>query len=139
MICNPIGTAHSGTTVFTSNTKIKILELTEFVNLKTVGRYFVNGCNNLEEVYLPSSLTTIGDYAFVGTQKVKKFYCYAQTAPALGNRVFANTQPTSMGYNTRTQNNAFHVPVNATGYDAGEYSTALISRANCGFTIYYDL
>ena len=141
MYSHSIGTATSGSTVFTDNTKITTFkELIYFVNVKTFGRYFVAGCSNLTEIHIPASVTTFGTYAFVNTPKMKKIYCYPATAPATNTGTFANATSSSMGYDGRNAGaNEFHVPVGATGYDSGLYSSRLQNTSYCGFTVIYDL
>lgn len=139
---NSIGTANtSATTVFTGNTLIKTFkELVYFVNLKTLGRYFVGNCSNLTEIHIPSSVTRIGSYAFHNAIRMKKVLCYPLSAPNTDVAIFGNTSQSSMGYNGRTsRTNEFHVPVVSTGYEQGDYSSRLQSTSYCGFRVIYDL
>ena len=136
----------SSTTVFTNNKLItKFTELRYFVNLQTCGRHFVNGCSNLTEIVIPPSVIRFGNGAFQSTQKLTKFYCYPKAAPAYNDNgaIFSAATATAMGYNTRnTGNNEFHVPVDATGYELGQYGSSgsrLLSTSYCGFHIVYDL
>lgn len=136
----------SSTTVFTNNKLItKFTELRYFVNLQTCGRAFVQGCSNLTEIVIPPSVLRFGNGAFQNTQKLTKFYCYPEAAPAYNDNgaIFAASMASSMGYNTRnTGNNEFHVPVDATGYELGQYGSSgsrLLSTSYCGFHIVYDL
>lgn len=136
----------SSTTVFTNNKLItKFTELRYFINLQTCGRAFVQGCSNLTEIVIPPSVIRFGNGAFQNTQKLTKFYCYPKAAPAYNDNgaIFAATMASSMGYNTRnTGNNEFHVPIDATGYELGQYGSSgsrLLSTSYCGFHIVYDL
>lgn len=140
--CNPIGTANtSSTTVFTNNNRITAFrELEFFVNLKTLGRYFVYGCSNLKELHIPASVATIGNGAFLNTPRLEQVYCYPIQAPSLGVNVFSRQADQSMGYYTRgAGTNGFHVPAVATGYNSGLYGSTLQDTSLCGFTIIYDL
>ena len=137
-----IGTANTtSTTVFTNNTNIKSFkELIFFVNLKTLGRRFVYGCSNLTEIWIPSSVTVIGNHCFANTIRLVKVRFYPTTAPEARTEVFSSSQAQSMGYNTRAAGtNEFHVPFGATGYNTGQYSDPLKNTNRCGFTVIYDL
>ena len=139
---NPIGTANTtSTTVFTNNTNIKSFkELIFFVNLKTLGRRFVYGCSYLTEIWIPSSVTVIGNHCFANTIRLVKVRFYPTTAPEARTDVFSSSQAQSMGYNTRAAGtNEFHVPFGATGYNTGQYSDPLKNTNRCGFTVIYDL
>ena len=54
---------------------------------------------------MPSSVTSIGSYAFGYSQNLSTINCLATTAPSLGSGAFAYTG-----------NGTIHVPVGATGY-----------------------
>lgn len=142
-LVSSIGTANTtSTTVFTNNTKITTFkELIYFTNLVTLGRYFVYGCSALTVLYVPSTVTTIGNGAFQGAIRLRNLRFYPNSAPSLGSNAFGSTTvSTATGYNTRNEGtNEFHVPVDATGYNSGLYSSRLQNVSYCGFTVIYDL
>ena len=128
--------------MFTNNNIItSFKELIYFVNLKTLGRYFVYGCSALTVLYVPSTVTTIGNGAFQGAIRLRNLRFYPDSAPSLGSNAFGSTTvSTATGYNTRNEGtNEFHVPVDATGYNSGLYSSRLQNVSYCGFTVIYDL
>ena len=67
------------------------------VDLRGTGLTTISGnafmyCRNLEEVYIPSTISsTIAAAAFNGCSKLGKFVILATTPPSLGPNVFANT------------------------------------------------
>lgn len=114
--------------------------MVHFKNCKTLGRRFVYGCSYLTEVWIPSSVTVIGNHSFANTIRLVKVRFYPATAPEAKTEVFSSAQAQTMGYNTRSAGvNEFHVPVDATGYDTGQYSDPLQNTSRCGFTVIYDL
>ena len=134
----------SSSTVFTNNTKIVTFrELIYFSKLKTMGRSFVSGCNQLTEIWIPASVNHIGNGAFASAVRLKKILCYPQTVPVTADNgyIFGNASYTATGYNTRNQGiNEFHVPVGAVGYDKSwAHYPKLIDTSYCGFTVIYDL
>ena len=93
--------------------------------------------SSYEEVTLPSTTTQINSNAINGAN-VTKLYCYATVAPTLQNNAFGGTGNKGLGYNTKDSGiNELHVPIGATGYDTGQWSTQLVD--NLGFTLIYDL
>lgn len=78
-------------TWFKGNTAIKTFkELQYFTSITELGDYSLNdsgspfaGCSNLEVVYLPNSLTYIGNYVFNNCDKMANIVCYAVTPPRL--------------------------------------------------------
>ena len=78
-------------TWFQSNTKItSFKELQYFTSITKLGDYNLNyggatfyQCSNLKVVYLPSSLSSIGNYVFYQCGKLTKIVCHAITPPSL--------------------------------------------------------
>ena len=129
--------------MFINNTKITTFkELVYFKNLVTLGRAFVSGCSQLRELWIPATVNRFGNGAFASTPRLVKILCYPKTAPAYADNgyIFGSASATSTGHNTRNAGtNEFHVPVGATGYDSGLYSSRLQNTSYCGFTVIYDL
>lgn len=130
-------TYHSGIFRFCS----KLKSLTFGANYTSVGQELCENCTSLTEISIPSNVTVIRDDAFRGCTNLKTIYCYAKTAPSLGdgNKGLGYIyDPSSIvGYNTRdTGENILYVPQGATGYDSGTWYQ-VISKSK--FTVSYTL
>lgn len=74
-----------------------------FPVLETVGDYAFNMCANLQEVYLPLSLSEIGENAFYMDDKLSSVYSFSQYPPILSENAFSEISP----------NAALYVPISA--------------------------
>ena len=85
------------------------------------------------ELTFPSTATVLSDFlTHTGCANVTKIYCYAVTAPTAYGYTFSG-----VGNNTKDSGtNELHVPVGATGYDAGQWANLVNNK---GFTLIYDL
>ena len=89
----------------------------------------------LKEITFPSTATSIANYAMHGdngAKNLEKIYCYAMTAPTTYAYTFTNAADNTKDSGT----NELHVPVGATGYDAGQWANLVNNK---GFTLIYDL
>ena len=116
------------------NTAIKELHIPEGVT--KLNGHTCNTCKSLEKVVLPSTLTSIDAYEFPDCSSLKEIVCKAVIAPTTGTRPFGFNSYDYTGVNTAsTGENMLLVPVNATGYDAGEWLDPLCAAGKCGFTL----
>ena len=64
---------------------------------KTIGNYaFYNVCQDIDTMFLPSSITYLGDYAMAGMTGMKVLQTNASEVPALGNEVWAGVDQASI-------------------------------------------
>ena len=73
----------------------------------TIGNYAVNGCSDLTNITIPNSVTTIGSFAFGLCTGLTSITSLATTAPAIEDETF---------YNINT-GGTLYVPSGSTGYD----------------------
>lgn len=100
-LINP-GSLPSGYQSFNANDNITSIDLTGATNLQNIGdRAFINSKYIVGELYLPSSLVSIGEKALRNSQFTKVYVNRAVTEVVEGNTVF-----TSDGY-TNIANDAF--------------------------------
>lgn len=97
------------------------------------GQYCLSLQGGLEEITFPATSTQLANYlTHTSCTNVTKIYCYAMTAPTAYAYTFTN-----VGDNTKDSGtNELHVPVGATGYDAGQWANLVNNK---GFTLIYDL
>ena len=116
------------------NTGLKELHIPEGVT--KLNGHTCNACKSLEKVVLPSTLSALGAYEFPDCSSLKEIVCKAVIAPTTGTRPFGFNSYDYTGVNTAsTGENILLVPVNATGYDAGEWLDPLCAADKCGFTL----
>lgn len=106
----------------------------------TLPQYTMSG-SVLIEGTIPSTVTQLSAYS-INCANMTKIYCYATVAPDAARAAFGcyyeNNPTGGTGYNTRTDGvNELHVPIGATGYDSGRWSSELVGAL--GFTVIYDL
>ena len=103
-----------------------------------IGGQYCLSSRAFREVTFPSTTTNIPNYCMHNSSvNVNKIYCYAMTAPTTYAYTFGGSGAQAVGYNNKDAGtNELHVPVGATGYDAGQWAVLVNSL---GFTIYYDL
>lgn len=95
--------------------------------------YMFYNCSGLKSIVLPETVSYLGYYMFRGCTNVKRFIIKAKTAPTLyGNYTFGYSSDW-LGYNYRTESNAFYIPHGATGYDTTTWTNYLFSTSYCGF------
>ena len=104
----------------------------------TLGNYSFCNCYHLTSIVLPSTLKTVGIGSFAGATKLSSITSNAVTAPtANGSDAFGKTTSNYTGresYNTGA--NKLRIPLNATGYETGQWLSPLQSTSLCGFTIH---
>lgn len=107
----------------------------------TLGNYSFCNCYHLTSIVLPSTLKTVGLGSFAGATKLSSITSNAVTAPtANGSDAFGKTTSNYTGRETySTGNNKLRIPLNASGYDAGQWLDPLQNASKCGFTIHGKL
>lgn len=97
--------------------------------------------SGIEEIDIPSSVSSIGSEAFYGCLALKKITVRRATAPSVGGAGhFGSNETSYTGRNTyNTGENILYVPQGATGYDTGYWLDPLQNAEKCGFTISYTL
>ena len=107
----------------------------------TLGNYSFCNCYYLTSVVLPSTLKTVGLGSFAGVTKLSSITSNAATAPtANGSDAFGKTTSNYTGRETyNTGNNKLRIPLNASGYDAGQWLDPLQNASKCGFSIHGKL
>ena len=62
----------------------------------SVGKYAFAMMTQMVTASLPSTITTIGDYSFMGTTSLQSLVCFATTPPTIGKSTFSRTNSTSL-------------------------------------------
>ena len=94
----------------------------------------------MKSITLPSTLATIGNYAFSYCYNLADIYCKLSAAPTVSAQTFGNNTSTYTGranYNKKT--NMLHIPAGATGYNASYWNSPLCNASYCGFTRVEDV
>ena len=107
----------------------------------TLGNYSFCNCYHLASIVLPSTLKTVGLGSFAGATKLSSITSNAVTAPiANGSDAFGKTTSNYTGRDTyNTGNNRLRIPLNASGYDAGQWLDPLQNVSKGGFSIHGKL
>lgn len=92
-------------------------------------------CYYLTEISLPSTLTSIGAYAFYYCQRLATIRSNRLTAPTVQSTTFGNSNTYYTGRSSYSAGtNRLYVLPGATGYDSSYWADPLCSSAKCGFT-----
>lgn len=107
----------------------------------TLGNYSFCNCYHLTSIVLPSTLKTVGLGSFAGATKLSSITSNAVTAPtANGSDAFGKTTSNYTGRETyNTGNNRLRIPLNASGYDTGQWLDPLQNASKGGFSIHGKL
>lgn len=131
------GVTGFGNYVFNNCTGLEFITMS--TNVATFGEGVFFNCKSLLSIKIPNSVTYIGSAMFYGCTSLKEIYFYSLSAKS-GNSMFGVGETTYTGRNTyNTGENVLYVPVNATGYDTGQWLDPLQNPDKCGFTISYTL
>jgi hypothetical protein len=104
---------------------------------KISGAAFEN-CNNLNYINIPSDLSLIGSYAFLGCTSLSSISCNALTAPKIASDTFGYENFNYTGRNTYSAGtNTLYIPQNSTGYNSSYWSSVLLNSTKCGFHTSY--
>lgn len=82
-------TSIPGNEVFYNNNKLTTLSLPD--GLETITNGSFSRCSALKSVIIPSSVTSLGDFAFEGCLGLEKITCWANNPPQLGYDALAYT------------------------------------------------
>lgn len=94
----------------------------------------------IESIVLPSTLTRIDNYAFMGCSKLTTIKISALTAPTLGIGVFGSSSSNYTGTNTSGDGiNKLYISFGATGYESGLWLDPLQNTSKCGFSTHGKL
>lgn len=107
----------------------------------TLGNYSFCNCYHLASIVLPSTLKTVGIGSFAGATKLSSITSNAVTAPtANGSDAFGKTTSNYTGRESyNTGNNRLRIPINASGYDTGQWLDPLQNASKGGFSIHGKL
>lgn len=82
-------TSIPGNEVFYNNNKLTTLSFPD--GLETITNGSFSKCSALKSVIIPSSVTSLGDFAFEGCMGLEKITCWAENPPQLGYDALAYT------------------------------------------------
>jgi hypothetical protein len=112
----------------TSLTEVSLGSITK------ISRMTFSGCNALETIEIPSTVTSIDDRAFEGCVKLKTITCKALNAPSTNMYAFGSSTSSFTGISTVGEN-ILYVPNGATGYDKDAWLDPLQNAEKCGFRL----
>lgn len=93
-------------------------------------------CYYLTEISLPSTLSSIGTYAFYYCSRLATIHANRLTAPTVQSTTFGNSTTYYTGRNSYSAGtNRLYVPTGATGYSSSYWADPLCSSSKCGFTL----
>lgn len=130
---------NSGTGSFILGPDVKTKELPS--SLTSVGSYAYQGCYSLKTLDIPSSLTVLNDYAFAGCYNLSSIVDRRLTAQTTYANTFGSTASNNesngyTGYATHGSN-ILCTYAAATGYDDGYWNDPLQNTTKCGFNTQY--
>ena len=87
---NPLSHALQGRHLFLNGEEVKELVIPNSVT--SIGNYAFYGCSGLTSITIPNSVTSIGNYAFQGfSTSLTEVYCYAEEVPSTYSNAFEIT------------------------------------------------
>ena len=92
-------------------------------------------CKKLDSITIPASVIRLGSQCFHGCVKLKTIASNAITAPSIVYQSFGSSSSNYVGSDITTEK-FLKIPLNATGYGSGEWSSTLQNPSKCNFTLY---
>lgn len=114
--------------------------------ITSIAQRAFQGKTSIVSLYLPSTLNSIGDYAFYDCTGLRELYCCAATSPVLGDQVFRTSG--NLGWNYIGENCKLTIPRGSTKSYQGEPWTywntfksivqvEILTTAQSGFATYW--